>query len=84
MTLDEWDEALADPAVDQASLAARLGVDVEEMQRAAQVREVLLAGRPPGGDVPDLDLNYLQSAGLGASHLTAYVRVTEQLAPPTP
>lgn len=39
----------------------------------------LLAGRPPGGDVPDLDLNYLTAAGLGASHLTAYVRVTEQL-----
>lgn len=26
MTLDEWDQALADPGVDHASLAARLGV----------------------------------------------------------
>lgn len=80
MTLDEWDQALADPGVDHASLAARLGVDVEEMQRAARVRELLLAGRPPGGDVPDLDLNYLQAAGLGARELTAYIRVTDNLA----
>lgn len=80
MTLDELDEALADPAVDHPSLAARLGVDADELQRAAEVRKVLLEGRPPGGDVPDLDLNYLTTAGLGASHLTAYIRVTEQLA----
>lgn len=80
MTLDELDEALADPVVDHPSLAARLGVDADELQRAAEVRKVLLAGRPPGGNVPDLDLNYLTAAGLGASHLTAYIRVTEQLA----
>lgn len=80
MTLDDIDKALADPDADYASLAAALDVHVDELRRAAQVREVLLAGRPPGGDVPDLDLNYLTAAGLGASHLTAYVRVTEQLA----
>lgn len=80
MNMEEWDAALADPAVDHATLAAQLGVDADEHERAARVREVLLAGRASGGDQgTDLSAEDLRAAGLEAADIAAYMRVTQQV-----
>lgn len=78
--VDEWDAALADPAVDHATLAAQLDVDSDDEQRAARVREVVLAGRASGGATgSDLTPEDLTAAGLEARDMAAYMRVMGKL-----
>lgn len=80
MNLEEWDAALADPEVDHAALAAQLGVDPDEHERAARVREVVLAGLASGGEHgSDLTPEDLTAAGLAGADLAAYMRVLQQL-----
>lgn len=80
MHVDEWDAALADPTVDHVTLAAQLDVDPDDAQRAARVREVVLAGRVSGGAKgSDLTSEDLTAAGLDARDMTAYMRVMGKL-----
>lgn len=80
MDVHEWDAALADPAVDHAALAARLNVDTDDMQRAARVREVLLAGRAADPEQEtDLSADDLRTANINSGDIAAYMRVVRAI-----
>lgn len=86
MDMREWDEALHDPQLDHAELAARVGVDPDDHRRAAYVRELLVATCPetkPASDLTlddaDLTLEELDAAQICGTDMSAYLRVANAL-----
>lgn len=74
------DARLADPHRDLSALAAALDVPIADVARFASVREVLLAGRASGGGHgTDLDVEDLRIAGVTASDITVYLRVSDRV-----
>ena len=86
MDMRLWDEALCDPQLDHAQLAARVGVECDEHRRAAYVREILLTGRTEEHarfeltlEDTDLTPEELEAAAISTRDLRAYERVTDAL-----